>query len=443
MFFLIRKEFKRTFRLSVPITVGLLGQGLFGIIDTVMIGNLLGEHALAAATLGNNVNWVPLLLVLGVSVAVPVLTAQARGAGTQKEIPGILRHGLLIALFASLLGAAAICAFVLADGLLWLGQPEDVSEQAKMFSCIIAVSVPAAAGFQAIKSFRDASGGQWISLFWTIAGLIANVFLNWVLMTGALGFPNWGLEGAAAGTLFSRLISLVGIAFYKKPLYEFGKGFSLKEIRANLHIALPGSLHILFEAGLFIIAPFFMGWISEASIAANQVVITISSLVYMLPLGISQALSIRVGEAFGKRNMPRIRIIFAGSSIFILAAMGIFSIFLIAFRNDVPTLFNLGEEASVLAAAYLFVACAYMLFDGFQTVAAGLLRGIGDVKIIAVAAFISYWVIGCPTALLLAFPLGLNGVGIWIGLAAGLASIAAILGVRVFRDLRSPKIRSF
>ncbi|MBQ7331659.1 MAG: oligosaccharide flippase family protein, partial [Opitutales bacterium] len=94
MFSALRKEFKRTFRLSVPITIGLLGQGLFGVIDTVMIGNMLGEHALAAATLGNNINWVPLLLVIGITVAVPVLTAQARGAGTPAEIPGILRHGL-------------------------------------------------------------------------------------------------------------------------------------------------------------------------------------------------------------------------------------------------------------------------------------------------------------------------------------------------------------
>ena len=216
MFSALLKEFKYTFRLSVPITVGLLGQGLFGIIDTVMIANLLGEHALAAATLGNNVNWVPLLLVIGLSVAVPVLTAQARGAGTDGEVPGILRHGLLVNLLAAIIGAAAICAFILAGGLLWLGQPESVSEEAAMFSCIIALSIPAAAGFQTVKSFRDACGEQWISLLWTIAGLIANIFLNWVLMTGALGFPNWGLEGAAAGTLFSRIISLAGIVLHKR-----------------------------------------------------------------------------------------------------------------------------------------------------------------------------------------------------------------------------------
>ena len=154
------RELKYTLRLSAPITVGLVGQGLFSVIDSVMIGNILGEHALAAATLGNNVNWIPLVVAMGLCVALPVLTAQARGAGTPEKIPGVLRHGLLVALGFALLGAGALCAFALADGLTVLGQPESVATDAKNFCCLVALSLPAAAGFQAVKSFRDASGGQ-------------------------------------------------------------------------------------------------------------------------------------------------------------------------------------------------------------------------------------------------------------------------------------------
>lgn len=437
----LRKEFKYTFRLSVPITIGLLGQGLFGVIDTVMIGNMLGEHALAAATLGNNVNWVPLLLTIGVGIAVPVLTAQARGAGTDgRETPAVLRHGLLISFCVSVVGAAAACAFILGDGLAQLRQPESVAADAKIFSCIIALSIPAAAIFQTLKSFRDASGGQWISLQWTLFGLGSNVFLNWALMSGSLGFPNWGLEGAAAGTLISRTLSALGLALHRRLVCEFRAGFSLEEIRRNLRIAVPSTLHILFEAGLFILTPFFMGWISEASIAANQVVITVTTLIYMLPLGISQALTVRVGEAFGEKNQPRIRVIFAGAALFILALMSVNAAVLTIFREEIPRLFNLGEEASSLAASFLVVASAYMLFDAFQTVAAGALRGLGDVRIIAGAAFVCYWIIGCPLALILAFPLGMEGVGVWIGLAAGLTAIALILGVRVNKNLSRKRV---
>ena len=436
----LRQEFKYTFRLSVPITIGLLGQGLFGVIDTIMIGNLLGERALAAATLGNNLNWVPLLYCIGLCVAIPVLTAQARGAGATEKIPGILRHGIAINLLVAVIGSALLCTFVYFNGLHLLGQPAAVCADAKSFACLIALSIPAAAGFQAVKSFRDASGGQWISLLWTLIGLVANVFLNWVLMTGSLGFPNWGLEGAAAGTLFSRILSFAGIVLHQRLVCEFRKGFSLGQIRENLRIGIPSSLHVLFEAGIFIIAPFFMGWISEASIAANQVAMTISSLVYMFPLGIAQALSIRVGEAYGSRDFPRVRTIFAGAMGFTLILMSACAVLFVIFRNQIPALFNLGPEAAQIASVIILVVCAYMLFDGIQTIAAGALRGLSDVRIITLASFVSYWIIACPVALLLAFPLGLEGLGIWTGLAIGLATMAFILGGRMYRNLKAGKV---
>lgn len=438
----IRHEFKYTFRLSIPITVGLIGQGLFGFIDTIMIGNMIGEHALAAATLGNNLNWVPLLLCVGLSIAIPVLSAQARGAGTANKTPEILRHGILICLLAAVIGTSLLCGFIYFNGLSLLGQPENVCADAKNFSYLIALSIPAAAGFQAVKSFRDANNGQWISLIWTIIGLLANVFLNWVFMSGSLGFPNWGLEGAAAGTLFSRMLSFAGIVLHERLVCDFKKGFSLKPIAENLRISVPSSLHILFEAGIFIVAPFFMGWINEASIAANQVAMTISSLVYMIPLGLSQALSIRIGEAYGRKDFSRVRTIFAGAMIFIFVLMGTCTVGFVSFREEIPRLFNLGAEASQIATSFTVIACAYMLFDGFQTIAAGALRGLSDVRIIAVASFVSYWIIGCPTALLLAFPLNLLGVGIWLGLAIGLASMALILGFRMLRYLRETSSRN-
>lgn len=430
------QEFKYTFRLSIPITIGVVSQGLFGIIDTVMIGNLIGEHALAAATLGNNLTWIPLLVVIGLCVAIPVLTAQARGAGNPAAIPGILRHGLLISVVTSIIGAALLCLFVLGNGLNWLQQPADVCTSARYYTCLIALSIPAAGIFQAVKSFRDANGGQWISLTWTLLGLLANVFLNWVFMTGALGFPNWGLEGAAVGTLLARILSAVGILLHERIAFEFRAGFTRAAVRENLQIAVPSALHILFEAGLFIVTPFFMGWISAASIAANQVVMMISTLVYSFPLGLSQALSIRTGEAFGAQDLPRVRRIFWGAILFTLLFMGACAAVFITFRDTIPLLCNLGPEAAALASSFIIVACGYMLFDGFQTISAGTLRGISDVRIIAVAAFISYWIIGCPVALIFGFGIGMGGFGIWLGLGAGLAFAAFILGARVLKQTR-------
>lgn len=436
MVFPVWKELKNTFRLATPITIGLIGQSLFAVIDTVMIGKMLGEHALASATLANNVNLVPLLFAMGVCLAIPVLTAQAHGAMRANDVPKILRHGLLVVIGSSAIGAALVCVFALSGGLSLLGQPENVASDAVIFSCIIALSIPAAAGFQAVKSFRDATGGQWISLTWIGIGLCANVFLNYAMMSGSFFFPNLGMEGAAAGTLLSRLISFLGITFHRQLVCEFRKGFSLAGVRENLRIAVPSALHMLFEGGLFIVSPFFMGWISEAAIAANQIVMAVTTVIYMIPFGISQALSIRVGEAFGEKNFQKIRSIFWGATAFTLALLGTNAVVLICLRNRIPVEFNVSSEAVSIAADIFIVAGMYMLFDAYQTISSGMLRGLGDVKIIASAAFVSYWIIGCPTALVLAFPCGLGGVGVWIGLATGLASAAIIFGFRVYKDLR-------
>lgn len=130
------------------------------------------------------------------------------------------------------------------------------------------------------------------------------------------------------------------------------------------------------------------------------------------------------------------RTIFSGATIFILVLMGACSVIFVCFREQIPELFKLGAESSQIASSILVVACAYMIFDGFQTIASGALRGMSDVRIIAVASFVSYWIVGCPAALILAFPAGLQGVGIWCGLALGLATIAVILGLRMRGNLR-------
>lgn len=126
--------------------------------------------------------------------------------------------------------------------------------------------------------------------------------------------------------------------------------------------------------------------------------------------------------------------------LFTLVLMGVAGTVMLTFLDAIPAAFNLGEEASGIAHSILIVAVAYMLFDAFQTTASGALRGLGDVRVIAVGAFVSYWIIGCPTALLLAFPLGLRGVGIWIGLASGLATIALILGLRMRKNLARERV---
>ncbi|MCD8283212.1 MAG: MATE family efflux transporter [Opitutae bacterium] len=432
-------EFKKTAKLSLPITLGMIGQGLFGLIDALMIGQILGELALAAATLGITVTILPIYCAIGFCIAIPVLSAQARGSNNAHELPHILRHGLFVVLVFTIFCAIALAIFISHDGLHALGQPEDVIVEARDFSTILAWAVVPAGIFQAIKVFLDATSRPWVALLWMTIGLVLNIFLNWVLMTGALGFPNLGLAGAAWGTLFSRAISLVGMCLHGKLAFEWKAAISRVHLRRNLAIGIPSAIQILAEGGLFIAAPIAMGWLGARALAANQVAMNISTLAYMIPLGVSQAASIRVGEAFGERNWQKIKKISAGILIFSGAFMAIYSTVVISLRHKIPVFYNVEPETAELAANVLVIVGTYSIFDGLQCASAGILRGLSDVRPVMWGSIICYWVISAPLALLLAFPLGFGGCGIWAGMAAGLASAAAIFLLSIAKNFRKAR----
>lgn len=436
------REFKLTARLALPIIIGFVGQGLLMFIDTLMIGGILGERAIASATLANSASWLPLMICIGLSMSVPVFIAQLHGKeslrrdgeNSRERIRAgeadILRHGLLIQALASVVSVAALAVFVCGNGFCALGQPEDVARLADPYTLILAASLPAAAFFTVIKSARDATGKQWRGLVWTLAGIVSNIFFNYVLMTGFWIFPDMGLNGAAAGTLISRLISLVGIAAHGGLRLDLKLGFRLKAVREALSFGIPCSAQGIFEGGFFVISPFFMGWINEASIAANAVAVTVSSFVFTIPLGLSQAMSIRVGEAFGAGRIQRIFRIAAGMLAFTLVLMLVNGGVTITFNREIAGLFNLTGEGVETASGFLVITGFYALFDGIQCVSSGVMRGMNDVKIISYATFIAYWPGACAVGLFLAFPCGLAGNGIWIGIALALFLLAVFFTVR-------------
>lgn len=432
----IFKELKNTAWLALPIIIGFVGQGLMMFIDTLMVGSILGERAIAAATLANSISWLPTMICIGLSMGIPVFVAQLHGRESMKSDfsaareriktgeASILRHGLLIQILAGTFFIFALFAFIYGNGFDWLGQPQEVSILAEPYTLILATSVPVAAIFVAIKSYRDARGQQWRGLIWTFAGIFTNIFLNYVLMTGAWIFPDMGLNGAAAGTFVARLISLVGIIFHGGLRLNLTFGFSWKKIWESLAFGIPCSAQGIFEGGFFVITPFFMGWINEASIAANAVAVTISTFVFMVPYGLSQAMAIRVGEAFGARQIARIYHIAIGLIAFTLMLMLINGSIVMTLNHEIAALFNLTPEGIEIAAGFLIITGFYAFFDGLQCVSSGIIRGMGDVKIISYATFIAYWPGACAIGLFLAFPCGLGGNGIWIGIASALFALS-------------------
>lgn len=455
-------EIRQTLGLAVPMIIGQVAIHSLHLIDTAMIGRV-GVTEVAAAAYTGSLFGVPLLFGFGLATALSILVAQAFGAGNLKESRIILRHGILINTVYGLLCLGF--ALLIRDWILpRLGQPEPVVEAAKPYFSILMGTLPLVLVFQVMKNFCEAQNRPWLPLLWLIAAAILNVFLNWLLIFGNWGFPEMGLVGAGWATLLARLVAIAALFLHLRmgtSLLESGllAGRPLWKRRITgdyLGIGLPIGLQISLEAFIFNFAAILMGWIGTVTLAAHHIALNLAALTFMLPLGLSFAVGIRVGQAAGGGNYERARL--AGLANCGLAAvfMGVMAVLFLVFRHTLPTFF-LGEDVeqagavASLAAQFLVVAALFQIGDGVQVVAIGALRGLKDVRVPTALVFFSFWVISIPVGIYLAFDvgggsralgldwsflgegrlgMGWGGIGIWIGMAFGLCVNALILTLR-------------
>jgi MATE family multidrug resistance protein len=265
-----------------------------------------------------------------------------------------------------------------------------------------------------------------------------NAFANWVLIFGELGFPKLGIAGAAWATFASRIFMAAAIMFYvmrneKFKRYDVNfhfRGLDFKIIKKILRLGLPSGFQYFFEVGAFSFAVIMIGWIGANELAAHQIAINLASISFMAVLGISQAASIRVGNAMGEQSVSKIRKagftgIFLGASIMSLAGLTF-----ILLNNFLPTLYIDDEAVISIASRLIIIAALFQLSDGTQAVGIGVLRGLTDIKGPTIITFIAYWVISLPIAYILAFYFNLGVDGVWIGLLIGLTVSAILLTLR-------------
>ncbi len=434
-------ELRKTIRLALPIAIGLGGQGALFVCDTLMAGWWLGPVALAAAAFAGNLVMLPYVFGLGLAVSVPVLTAQGRGAGRPEDGAAALRHGLLI---AGAWGVAIGLAIQLGVGLLdHMGQDPEILPDAKRFAVLMGWSILPGLLFQCLKNHREATGHPWISLLWLSIGIVVNIVLNWVLIQGKWGAPEMGLAGAGLATVLARVVMLVGLAWHpggQSP--EWRNGLQVFWLKASLGLGFPSALQWTFEAGVFALAPVLIGLFGKEQQAAHQVAISLASLAFMIPLGISQGASIRVGEAFGARNRGAMEKISVGALLFGTGFMLLYATTVVGLRDRIPWFFlDQAGGADILqtvhyASQYIMVAAVFALGDGLQVVASGALRGMSDVRFTSVAAFVCYWLVSMPAGLALAYWGGQEGLGIWMGMAVGIFAAAVVLNGRLAWKLR-------
>lgn len=424
--------------LALPLIAGQVSQMLMGVIDTFMIGNL-GTVELAAATLGHTILQVPLMLGIGIAIAVSIRVSQARG----KHDPSLAERTFQLGFLLSLaLGVVTILASLgLIPLLPYLGQDPAVVHRTPTFLILVGISMIPALATMSARSFADAMARPWTPFWIILAGVFLNIGLNWLLIHGKLGFPQMGLEGAGLATLLSRLASFLGLIYWLRQDTLFKKWLPekwlVKPQRPSLanfwSLAWPASLQISAEMGAFIAAAFLVGSLGAAALAAHQIAIICVSTIFMFPLGISMALTVQIGEAHGAGNHEQGRPILIASWLMGLLISFTFITVFTLFHDEIPPLFNSDPETIEIASGLFLVAALFTLGDYSQVLSSGVLRGLDDVKKPALIILLAQWAVGIPLGAILAFHLGIGADGIWWGLSIGLNLCAVLLGIRAWK----------
>lgn len=415
--------------------VGQVSQMLIGISDSAFIGRV-GTVELAAAAFTHGVFGLVYVVGIGFLMPVAVLTARDHGAGTADGGAVWLRHGKALAL---VVGAAAFALLaVVSTGLDRFGQPAEVVAVMRPYFLLTSLSLLPVFYFQVQRQYLDALGKPWVGTGIMIADVALNALLNWMFIWGHLGAPALGLTGSGVATLLARLAAVGAITFWLPRLgtAEPGADVSLRceRFRAMLAIGVPAAVSLLFESGLFASVMVMMGWLGTTALAAHQIALGCVALTFMMPLGLSLAVSIRIGRARGEGRGDLVRAIGFGALGCAGAASLVFAAVFLCAGSLLARGFTADPAVIVLAVQLLAVGAMFQLFDGAQVVAAGALRGLEDVKVPTAITFAAYWMVALPTAWALAFVAGNGAVGLWAGLAVGLGAAALALADR-FRRL--------
>lgn len=435
------REVRPTLALALPIIVGQVSQMLMGVTDSVMIGHA-GTVPLAASSFGGNVFGIFYVVGIGMMVPVAIFVSRAHGANKPEDAAEYLRHGIAIALA---FGVAEVLVLAgLATQLRHFGQPPEVIAIVTPFFLLIGASIIPVLIYLALRQFAEAMGRPWMPMVIMLAGVGLNAALNWIFIFGHLGVPALGLTGAGISTLLSRTMGAAVIFAWVRrdpitraawPAHWFAR-LSVAQLKEMLHVGAPASGMLFFEASAFTFSTVMIGWLGAVPLAAQQIALTCASLAFMFPLGLSMATGMRVSRAVGAGERDRLRPIAYTAMALGMVIMGVFALAFGFGGATIAAWFVHDARVIALAANLLIVAALFQLFDGWQVTGAASLRGITDVKVPAVITFAAYWVVALPLGYLLGVRGPLGAIGMWIGIASGLACAAVFLAVRFTRLTR-------
>jgi MATE family multidrug resistance protein len=435
-----RRETRQLLTLAIPVLIASVAQTSMGFVDTVMAGGVSATD-MAAVSVASSI-WLPAILFgVGLLIALVPIVAQLNGSGKKDKIPFEVQHGFLLALIMSI----PIMAILYNAGILidYMDVEPILAEKTIGYLHAVVYAVPAFLLFQTLRSFAEGLSLTVPGMVIGFIGLMANIPLNWIFVYGKFGFPEMGGVGCGVATaivywlmFFSMLVYvLVNKRLKRAGLFEVWYKPQPKAVLRLFKLGFPVAASMFFEVSLFAVIALMISPLGSIIVASHQVAINFSSLIFMLPMSLGVALSIRVGHMLGEQDLVGAKIASHCGLLVGLILSLITAILTIIYREEIALLYTDNADVIVLAGQLLFLAAVYQCSDAIQVVAAGALRGYKDMRAIFIRTFIAYWMLGLPVGYILGMtdwivePMGPHGF--WIGNIVGLSAAAIMLAMRL------------
>jgi MATE family multidrug resistance protein len=429
-----RTEFRAMFALALPIVLAELGWMAMGVVDLMVVGRLPhSAQAIGAVSIGSVVFYTVGVFGTGLLLGLDTLVSQAFGAGEIKDCHRSLVQGIYVSLAAApiLMGIVWLWTALLGS----LGIQPDVRRQAGRYLDAIVWSTFPLLLHYAFRRYLQGMNVVRPVMFALFSANLVNLAANWILVFGNLGAPALGVAGSGWATCFSRGYMAVFLGFYivyhdrrhRTGLFHISPRLDMARVRELLRLGLPAAGQISIEVGVFAAATALIGRLDDVSLAAHQIAIMAISVSYMIPLGLASAAAVRVGQAIGRGDAKGATL--SGWTALILSSLFEVAVVLLFVFAGAPIGRSFTHDPAIIrmAVTLLKLAALFELFDGFQTVSTGALRGLGDTRTPMICHLVAYWVFGLPAGWYLCFQRGWGAAGFWVGFDIALIPLGLVL----------------
>lgn len=439
------REVRTTATLAAPLVAGHLSSGLIGFVDSVIAGHH-GTDTLAAVAVGTALFWLPMMIPMGTLMSLPPSVSEMDGSGRRDQVGPLFRQAMWLAAGLGLVLFAFLTFVVYA--LEPMGIAPEIRPGATDFLHGIRWGIPAFTLYLCMRYLSDGMHWTLPTMLLGFGGLLVLIPLGYALTYGFAGLPELGAGGLGIASAIMMWAQAITFALYLLRARRFADlglfarfdGPQWPPIRNLLATGLPIGITVAMEGGLFITTALLIGRLGDVPVAAHQIAINVASLCFMIPLGLAEATTVRIGHALGRGDRDALRrAAFAGYTI-VLATQLLSGLVLLLGNNHIVSLYTGDATVAALAATLLLYAAAFQFPDGIQVLSAGALRGLKDTRVPMFLAAFAYWGLGMPLGAGLGLGLGWGPKGMWIGLIVGLSAAAVLLGGRFLRSSRTVPI---